>query len=398
MQVQTQIRVDLNAPGEASVPVMQYDGSTRSIRICLLSNGEPWLPPEGVSAAMGYEKPDHTRGLYDLLPDNSPAISISGNEATVLLAQQVLTAAGTVRACIVFRDEALNQLTTFPFLLQVQVNPAVEAPQSEDYNRLQWLEDKLSQYLLLAKDSGEFTGDTGPCPTLLGQEVAFQVSDDYRAIPTGAWLPQVPSALPKAYLWSRTTAHYDSGDVVTYSVSRNGADGAGSVVSVCGVAPDDTGNVTLRAEDVGALACVGGSVQGAIHMNGQKITGLPAPEDGSDAANMTYVSQQAEAAVSAAQAHTEAYAKTRVVSFLLSASDWTGDSAPYTQFVPISNLEDGYRLRAYPVYGSDTAKNLAMQRACAAVSFALRSDGGITFTCLEDKPESGISVSVEVYR
>ena len=132
MQVQSQIQVDLNRPGEGSVPVMQHDGNTRSIAIVLLSDGTPWQPPEGVTAALGYEKPDHTRGLYDKLADGSAAISIDGNVATVLLAQQVLTAAGTVFACLVFYDEQRNQLSTFPFRLLVQVNPAVEAPESED--------------------------------------------------------------------------------------------------------------------------------------------------------------------------------------------------------------------------------------------------------------------------
>lgn len=394
MQVQSQIQVDLNRPGEGSVPVMQHDGNTRSIAIVLLSDGTPWQPPEGVTAALGYEKPDHTRGLYDKLADGSAAISIDGNVATVLLAQQVLTAAGTVFACLVFYDEQRNQLSTFPFRLLVQVNPAVEAPESEDYNRLQWLEDQLEKYLRQAKESGEFTGPIGPGPVLLGQEVAFQVSSDYRTIPTGVWQAQVPPVAPKTYVWSRTTAHYDSGDVVTYSVSRNGANGDGAVNTVCGVSPDDAGNIPLSASDVGALACVGGSVQGEIHMNGQKITDLPAPESDGDAANKAFVAEQAAAAA----ASTQQALKTKVVSFLLSAASWVGDSAPYTQFIAITGLEDDHRLRAYPVYGSDQEKNLAMKEACAAVSFAMRGEGGITFTCLEEKPAASISVSVEIYR
>lgn len=394
MQVQSQIQVDLNRPGEGSVPVMQYDGNTRSIAIALYADGTPWQPPEGVTAALGYEKPDHTRGLYDKLADGSAAISIDGNVVTVLLARQVLTAAGTVFACLVFYDEQRNQLSTFPFRLLVQVNPAVEAPESEDYNRLQWLEDQLETYLRQAKESGEFTGPIGPGPVLLGQEVAFQVSSDYRTIPTGVWQAQVPPVAPKTYVWSRTTAHYDSGDVVTYSVSRNGANGDGAVNTVCGVSPDDAGNIPLSASDVGALACVGGSVQGEIHMNGQKITDLPAPEADGDAANKAFVAEQAAAAA----ASTQQALKTKVVSFLLSAASWVGDSAPYTQFIAITGLEDDHRLRAYPVYGSDQEKNLAMKEACAAVSFAMRGEGGITFTCLEEKPAASISVSVEIYR
>lgn len=394
MQIQSQISADLNRPGVQTVPAMQHDGQTRAVEISLQCDGEAWQPPEGVTAAIGYEKPDRTRGLYDKLPDGSAAVMVSGSTATVILARQMLSAPGTVRACLVFQDEQLNQLSTFPFQIQVQVNPAVDAPKSEDYCRLQWLEDKLDEYLALAKDSGEFTGPTGPGPVLLGQEVEFQVSQDFRQIPTGVWNPQLPSCAPKEYVWSRTTAHYDSGDVITYSVSRNGADGSGAVSTVCGVAPDDEGNVPLTAEDVGALSCVGGTVQGRLDMGGQKLTGLPEPTDDADAAGKGYVDTQAAAAVTAAKQAV----KTQFVSFLLGSTKWVGDSAPYTLFIPISDLADDMLTRAYPLYtGTDSARDLAVKEASAAVSFAKRTDGGITFTCLEEKPAADIPVTVEVY-
>lgn len=394
MQIQTQISVDLNRPGVQTVPAMQHDGQTRAVEIALQCAGQPWQPPEGVTAAIGYEKPDHTRGLYDRLSDGSPAVTLSGSTATVLLSAQMLSVPGSVRACLVFHDGQLNQLSTFPFQIQVQVNPAAEAPVTEDYCRLQWLEEKLAEYLALAKDSGEFTGPAGPGPVLLGQEVAFQISGDYRQIPTGPWSDSLPACSPRQYVWSRTTAHYDSGDVVTYSVSRNGADGSGAVSTVCGVAPDDDGNVALTAEDVGALSCVGGAVQGQIDMGGQKLTGLPAPSEDTDAAGKGYVDTQTAAAVTAAKQAV----KTRFVSFLMSHTGWAGDSAPFTLFVPISGLTAEMLTRAYPLYtGTDTAKDLAVKEASAAVSFAKRTEGGITFTCLEDKPAADIPVTVEVY-
>lgn len=391
MQVLSQICVDLNRPGVQTVPAMQHDGQTRAVEISLMCDGQPWQPPEGVTAAIGYEKPDRTRGLYDKLPDGTAAVTLSGSTAAVILTAQALSTPGTVRACLVFHDAKRNQLSTFPFQIQVQVNPAADAPQSEDYCRLQWLEDKLTEYLALAKESGEFNGPAGPGPVLLGQETAFQVSQDFRQIPTGTWEAQLPSCAPKQYVWSRTTAHYDSGDVVTYSVSRNGADGSGAVSTVCGVAPDNAGNVSLTAEDVGALSCVGGTVQGQINMGGQKLTGLPTPTNDTDAAGKGYVDTQAAAAV-------KQYAKTKFVTFLLCTQDWLGDSAPYTVYVPITNLTEEMLMRAYPLYtGSDAAKDLAVKEASTAVSYARRSDNGITFTCLEEKPAADIPVTVELY-
>lgn len=391
MQIQTQITVDLNRPGIQTVPAMQHDAQTRAVAISLLSDGQPWQPPEGVTAAIGFERPDRTRGLYDRLSDGTAAITIAGNVATVLLTAGMLSVPGCVRACLVFHDENLNQLSTFPFRIQVQVNPAAEAPQMDDYCRLQWLQDKLDEYLALAKDSGEFNG---PVPTLLGQEVAFQISPDYRQIPTGQWEETLPACPPGEYVWSRTTAHYDSGDVVSYSVSRNGADGDGALTTVCGVGPDQDGNVSLTAEDVGALSCVGGAVQGQIDMGGQKLTGLPEPTEDSDAAGKGYVDAQAAAAVTAAgQA-----VKTSFVTFFLDATAWEGSAAPYSLSIPISALTSEKLARVTPIYsGANTAQDLAIRDACAAITYAKRTQGGITFTCLAEKPTVDIPVTAEIY-
>lgn len=393
MQTETEIRADISHPVTQTVPAMQHDSNTRVVTIALYDAGEIWQPPEDVSIAIGYEKPDRTRGLYDKLPDGTNAITRAGNVLSVVLVQQMLSVPGTVRACVVFNDAQLNQLTTFPFQVQVEVNPAVDAPQSENYQRLQWLEDKLTEYLTLAKESGEFTGPIGPGPVMLGQEVAFQVSRDYQQIPTGVWHSQIPSMAQKEYLWSRTTVHYDSGDVVLYGVSRNGADGMGAVVSVCGVTADDMGNIPLTAENVGALPCAGGKVLGTLDMDGQKLTGLPAPAADSDAANRAFVVEQAVAAQNAARNAV----KTRIVSFLLNPGDWAGDNAPYTLFVPLTDEDADRNLRVHPLFHGDAALDLPIREACNAVSYAIRSAEGITFTCLEEKPGTAIPVSAELY-
>lgn len=398
MEVQTQIQADLLIPEGTAVPVMQHDGGTRRLLVTLLSGGESWQPPAGVTAAVGYEKPDRTRGLYDRMPDGTDAVTLEGNVASVLLPPQMLSTPGTVQACLVFRDEKQNLLTTFPFRLLVQVNPAATSPDEEAQDRLKWLEDKLEEYLAEAKESGRFTGETGPAPVLLGQEVTFQVSPDYRTMPTGVWQSQVPKPAPKTYVWSRTVAHYDSGDVISYSVSRNGADGLGTVSGVCGVAADDQGNVPLTAADVGALPCVGGAIQGDIQMSGGRITGLSDPEAAQDAATRAFVQAQAAAAAETAKVQAQDFAKTKIVSFLLTPTGWKGTTAPYTQAVTISGLEADQHLMAYPVYGTDQAGNLAIREAAGLVSFARRTDTGLVFTCLEDKPAAAISVTAEIYR
>ena len=164
MQVTTKITVDLTRPNIGGrVNAVQGDGNTRQVKITLLAGGVPWTPPDGMEAAIAYyTQPSGTKGMYNLLADGTAAISITGNVATIVLAPQMLTASGTVQAYLVFNDSQLNRLTTFPFSVSVTSNPAAGAQKTEDYIRLQWLEDKLDEYLRKAADSGEFDGAPGP--------------------------------------------------------------------------------------------------------------------------------------------------------------------------------------------------------------------------------------------
>lgn len=148
MNVTSKIAVDLTRANiGARVNAVQGDGSTRSVDITLLADGNPWTPPGGVEAAIAYKHPGGTKGLYNLLADGTPAISISGNVATVILATQMLAVPGTVYASIVFNNAQLDQLTTFPFTVSVAQNQYAGAQKTEDYIRLQWLEAKLDEYL-----------------------------------------------------------------------------------------------------------------------------------------------------------------------------------------------------------------------------------------------------------
>lgn len=229
-------------------------------------------------------------------------------------------------------------------------------------------------------------GDTGNPATLSTQSVAYQASDSGTVRPSGEWSGSIPTVAQGKYLWTRVAFSFNTGDEVQfYTVSRMGIDGTGAVSTVCGVSPNSNGNVVLGASDVGALPDTGGVVTGDIHMNLNKITFLPTPEDNLDAANKSYV----DTALTNAE--------TSAVTATLTVAGWTGSSAPYVQSVTVSGLTDEKRAMAYPVYGSDANANIALKEACGMVSFASRDGGVMTFTCLEDKPTVDIPITVEVY-
>lgn len=114
-----------------------------------------------------------------------------------------------------------------------------------DWTEYQWFKIK-----------GE-TGNTGAPATLVSSTVEYLVSDSGTVIPSGSWVTSIPSAAQGKYLWTRVTQNFNTGSpVVFYAVSRMGLDGLGSVRTICGISPDDDGNVALSAAHVGARPSV----------------------------------------------------------------------------------------------------------------------------------------------
>ena len=252
MKTIVKIKLDLCRHNYAAlVQAIQNDSETRLVKALLLSDGKPWKIPPGATAAVAYRKPDQTKGLYDKLADGTPALEISGPTVTLALTQQMLTVPGKIQAGIVFFDENLNQLTTFPFTVAVEEDPFSGAQESVDYIRLQWLEDQLDEHLRQAKESGEFDGKDGQSVLLLEDRVEYQTAPSGQRPPEGEWLSTIPQTPQGSYLWTRRTKLWSGQEpIVDYSVAYQGLDGG--IASVNGVEPDDTGNVTLTPADVGA--------------------------------------------------------------------------------------------------------------------------------------------------
>lgn len=249
-----------------------------------------------------------------------------------------------------------------------------ESAAPTDWTQYQWYKIK-----------GE-KGDTGNPATLATSIIGYQVGDSGTVTPSGDWLYDVPTVAQGKYLWTRIMIGFNTGNPFAfYSVSRMGIDGTGAVSTVCGVAPNSSGNVNLSASDVGALATSGGTMTGDIAMTYNQIKLLGVPTEATDAATKSYVDTAFN------------NARTILETTTLTVAGWTGSTAPYTQQVTVSALTGDKFAMAYPVYGSDMNANLALKEACGMVSFASRGDHKITFTCLEDKPTVDIPIAVEVY-
>lgn len=147
-------------------------------------------------------------------------------------------------------------------------------------------------------------GDPGTPATVTSTETVYQAGTSGTEAPTGTWSETVPTVPQGQYLWTRVTTQFNTGDpVISYSVSRFGVDGSGSVVSVNGVGPDNSGNIQLTAANIPA---------GNDQTVGEKLAALDtgvsnAASAASAAASAAQTAQTtAEGAASAAQAAQEA--------------------------------------------------------------------------------------------
>jgi len=139
MQVTKNITLDLLKTGSpVIIKAKQNDRNTRYITANLYVDGLAYSVPSGTEIAFRYKKPDGTAGFYDALPDNSPAITVSGNTVTVELVEQVLTAAGCVHCEINMYNAASEKLTTFTFEISVEESVLTDAEiiSSDYYNVL----------------------------------------------------------------------------------------------------------------------------------------------------------------------------------------------------------------------------------------------------------------------
>lgn len=94
-------------------------------------------------------------------------------------------------------------------------------------------------------------GDPGTAATVTGTTVEYMISDSGTIVPSGSWSTTIPTVPQGKYLWTRVTTTFNTGSpAVSYSVTRMGLDGTGSVSTVNDKSPDGSGNVALTAVDI----------------------------------------------------------------------------------------------------------------------------------------------------
>lgn len=121
MQSTTSLTLNLQLPNCAvTMYAVQNDRLTRKIQATLVDGDTAWSPPAGSLAVVRFLKPDGTMGFYDTDEGGNTAVTWSGNVATIILAEQVLTVAGDVYCQVNFYNASQERLSTFSWLIKVQ--------------------------------------------------------------------------------------------------------------------------------------------------------------------------------------------------------------------------------------------------------------------------------------
>lgn len=135
MQSITNLSLDLQSPNHATTMyAVQHDRLARKVSATLFDGSAAWTPPSGSLAIVRFAKPDGTMGFYDTDEANHTAVTWSGNVATIILAEQMLTVPGDVYCQVNFYNSGQERLSTFSWVIKVQKNVITdETIESTDY-------------------------------------------------------------------------------------------------------------------------------------------------------------------------------------------------------------------------------------------------------------------------
>ena len=123
------ITMDLmTAENMPKIQAVQDDRYTRKLELTLYSGGEIWNIPELTSVMIRYTRPDGGSGAYNVLRDGRDAWEAEGNVLTVLLAPEVLCAAGLTAVTISMLNGD-TQISSFAVGIQVKPSAAAMVPE-----------------------------------------------------------------------------------------------------------------------------------------------------------------------------------------------------------------------------------------------------------------------------
>ena len=124
--------------------------SGRALQIGFMVGETAWPIPEDTQVLLQYACEDGTGGIYDTLPDGTPASEIGEDDSlTVMLISQLFAVAGTTRLQVTLLNGGV-QISTFPVLIRISPSVTGEPGDGMYVNLQKWLLDTVYQESFVA--------------------------------------------------------------------------------------------------------------------------------------------------------------------------------------------------------------------------------------------------------
>ena len=270
----TEITLNMQLPNIAAVSwAVQGDQLSRHITATLVDGSTAWNPDPSYIALVRYHKPDGTSGVYDVDEEGNPAVTWSGNVATITIAQQALTVPGTVLMQLEFYGSNDARITAFGWANNVQPSAVTDTEflSTDYYNILTlqiagvlgasshppYINGTTKNWMIWNENAAAYVdsgyssvGSTGPAPTVTNTAYQYANSSSGTDVPS-SWSNTRPETSPGSWAWTKTIITYDTGSTTTlYSSAYQGLNGTGSVNTVNNINPSSGGNVSLTASNI----------------------------------------------------------------------------------------------------------------------------------------------------
>ena len=116
-------------------------------------------------------------------------------------------------------------------------------------------------------------GSAGTSVTITDTEIMYAVSSSGTTTPSSGWQTTIPSSTPGQYIWTRTTVTYsDETTTTSYSISRNGTNGAAGADAISMVIESSGGSI-FKNTDI-ATTLTAHVYKGGVEVTGASLTAL----------------------------------------------------------------------------------------------------------------------------
>ena len=269
--VTTALTLNLQLPNIATVSwAVQGDQLSRYIAATLVDGSTDWNPQAGYYGVVRCHKPDGTNCVYDVDENGDPAVTLSGNVATITIIHQALAVPGSCLMQLEFYDANDARVSAFGWVNNVQPSAVTdnEFLSSDYYNILTlqiaavigaethppYIDSTTKDWMIWDTDINDYVDSgvysIGPPPT--PQSTAYEYANDASGTtPPSSWSSTRPAPVQGQYSWTKVTITWETGTTVYYTVAYQGIDGTSAADVKAMIADEEATTTSAHAYAIG---------------------------------------------------------------------------------------------------------------------------------------------------